>query len=58
MTATLVRPVREDGKTRIINLQPGDTSGRSFAIAMDIGTTTVYGQVIDLISGAVRGRAR
>jgi len=54
VTATLVRPVREDGKTRIINLQPGDTSGRSFAIAMDIGTTTVYGQVIDLISGAVR----
>jgi uncharacterized 2Fe-2S/4Fe-4S cluster protein (DUF4445 family) len=54
VTATLVRPVREDGKTRIINLQPGDTSGRSFAIAMDIGTTTVYGQVIDLITGAVR----
>ena len=54
VTATLVRPVREDGKTRIINLQAGDTSGRSFAIAMDIGTTTVYGQVIDLITGAVR----
>jgi uncharacterized 2Fe-2S/4Fe-4S cluster protein (DUF4445 family) len=54
VTATLVRPVREDGKTRIINLQPGDTSGRSCAIAMDIGTTTVYGQVIDLITGAVR----
>ncbi len=54
VTATLVRPVREDGKTRIINLQPGDTSERSVAIAMDIGTTTVYGQVIDLITGAVR----
>ncbi|MGE5257261.1 MAG: 2Fe-2S iron-sulfur cluster-binding protein, partial [Hyphomicrobiales bacterium] len=54
VTATLVRPVREDGKTRIINIQSGDTSGRSFAIAMDIGTTTVYGQVIDLITGEVR----
>jgi uncharacterized 2Fe-2S/4Fe-4S cluster protein (DUF4445 family) len=54
VTATLVRPVREDGKTRIINIQPGDSSGRSFAIAMDIGTTTVYGQVIDLITGEVR----
>ena len=53
LTATLVRPVREDGKTRIINVQPGDTSSRSFAIAMDIGTTTIYGQVIDLITGAV-----
>ena len=53
VTATLVRPVRDDGKTRLINIQPGDTTGRSFAIAMDIGTTTIYGQVIDLISGDV-----
>ena len=53
VTATLVRPVRDVGKTRLINVQPGDTTQRSYAIAMDIGTTTVYGQVIDLISGAV-----
>jgi uncharacterized 2Fe-2S/4Fe-4S cluster protein (DUF4445 family) len=53
LTATLVRPVREDGKTRIINVQAGDTSRRSFAIAMDIGTTTIYGQAIDLTTGAV-----
>jgi uncharacterized 2Fe-2S/4Fe-4S cluster protein (DUF4445 family) len=30
-----------------------DTTRRSYAIAMDIGTTTIYGQVIDLISGDV-----
>ncbi|MCK5417554.1 MAG: DUF4445 domain-containing protein, partial [Desulfobacterales bacterium] len=30
-----------------------DTTSRSYAIAMDIGTTTIYGQVIDLISGDV-----
>ena len=53
VTATLVRPVREDGKTRIINVQSGDTSSRSLAIAMDIGTTTLYGQLIDLIRGEV-----
>jgi uncharacterized 2Fe-2S/4Fe-4S cluster protein (DUF4445 family) len=53
VTATLVRPVRDIGKTRLINVQPGDTTGRSYAIAMDIGTTTIYGQVIDLISGDV-----
>jgi uncharacterized 2Fe-2S/4Fe-4S cluster protein (DUF4445 family) len=53
VTATLVRPVRDVGKTRIINIQPGDTTNESYAIAMDIGTTTVYGQVIDLISGEV-----
>ena len=53
VAATLVRPVRDIGKTRLINVQPGDTTRRSYAIAMDIGTTTIYGQVIDLISGDV-----
>jgi uncharacterized 2Fe-2S/4Fe-4S cluster protein (DUF4445 family) len=53
VTTTLVRPVREDGKTRIINVEPGDTTDRNYAIAMDIGTTTIYGQLIDLTSGTV-----
>lgn len=53
VTATLVRPVRDVGKTRIINVQPGDTTDHSYAVAMDIGTTTIYGQIIDLISGEV-----
>jgi uncharacterized 2Fe-2S/4Fe-4S cluster protein (DUF4445 family) len=53
VTATLVRPVRDVGKTRLINVQPGDTTSRNYAIALDIGTTTIYGQVIDLISGDV-----
>ncbi|MGD9121491.1 MAG: 2Fe-2S iron-sulfur cluster-binding protein, partial [Desulfobacterales bacterium] len=53
VTATLVRPVRDIGKTRLINVQPGDTTRRIYAIAMDIGTTTLYGQVIDLTSGDV-----
>ena len=53
ITATLERPVHEGRKTDIINVQPGDTTQRNYAIAVDIGTTTVYGQVIDLISGDV-----
>ena len=53
VTATLVRPVRDVGKTRLINVQPGDTTNQNYAIAMDIGTTTIYGRVIDLISGDV-----
>ena len=53
VTTTLVRPVRDVGRTRIINIEPGDATDRSYAIAMDIGTTTIYGQVIDLISGKV-----
>ena len=53
VTATLVRPVRKVGKTRLINVQPGDTTSQNYAIAMDIGTTTIYGQIIDLITGDV-----
>ena len=53
VTATLSRPVRPGRKTHIIDVQPGDTTLRNYAIAMDIGTTTVYGQLIDLISGEV-----
>jgi uncharacterized 2Fe-2S/4Fe-4S cluster protein (DUF4445 family) len=52
ITATLLRPVREGGgRTRIINVQPGDTTDRNYAIAMDIGTTTIYGQLVDLRTG-------
>ena len=53
VTATLVRPVRDVGKTRLINVQSGDTTDQNYAIAMDIGTTTIYGQVIDLTTGNV-----
>ena len=53
ITVTIVRPVREDGKNEIVNIEPFDTSNRNFAIAVDIGTTTVYGQVLDLQTGEV-----
>jgi uncharacterized 2Fe-2S/4Fe-4S cluster protein (DUF4445 family) len=51
ITATLVKAVRHGGKTHIINIQPGDTTAEIFAVAMDIGTTTVYGQLINLETG-------
>ncbi|MGO9373615.1 MAG: ASKHA domain-containing protein [Syntrophobacteraceae bacterium] len=53
VTVTLDRPVFEGGKSHIINIEPGDTTSRNFAIAIDIGTTTVYGQLMDLITGSV-----
>ena len=53
VTTTLLRPVRKVGNTRLINVQPGDTTRQNYAIAMDIGTTTIYGQLIDLITGEV-----
>ena len=53
VTATLARPVHTGRKTHVINIQPGDTTDRNYAIAVDIGTTTVYSQLIDLITGDV-----
>jgi len=51
VTVTVIRPVRSDGKNLILNVQPGDTTGANYAVAMDIGTTTIYGQLIDLTTG-------
>ncbi len=53
VTVTLARPVRESGKTQIINVQAGDTTPQHYAVAMDIGTTTIYGQLVDLNTGEI-----
>lgn len=53
ITATLARPVYEGRKTHIINIEPGNTTDRNFALAVDIGTTTVYGQLINLATGQI-----
>ena len=51
VTVTLVKPVRDDGKTLITNVQAGDCAMNNYAVALDIGTTTVYGQLVDLNTG-------
>jgi len=53
VTATLARPVQPGRKSHIINIESGDTTARNFAVAMDIGTTTVYGQLINLNTGDI-----
>ena len=57
VTATLMRAVRDGGKNIIINVQPGDHTGANYAIAMDIGTTTIYGQLVDLATAKCLGEA-
>lgn len=42
---------------RLIALEPWDTSGRSFGIALDLGTTTVVGALVDLTTGKGLGMA-
>ena len=53
ITVTVGRPVNEQFKSHIINVQSGCWSSRSFGLAIDIGTTTVYGQLLDLNSGRI-----
>ena len=57
VTVTLGRPVNEKAKSYMINIQPGCWSHRNFGLAIDIGTTTIYGQLLDLHSGRVLAEA-
>ncbi|MBN2159195.1 MAG: DUF4445 domain-containing protein [Spirochaetes bacterium] len=36
------------GEPRLVRIEPGDTAGRHYCVAIDIGTTTVCGEMIDL----------
>ncbi len=48
-----VTGVNDAGRIHVIGVEPGDTTARLFAIAVDIGTTTVAVQLIDIPSGRV-----
>ncbi|MBU0664659.1 MAG: DUF4445 domain-containing protein [Proteobacteria bacterium] len=57
VTVTLSRPVNQKGKTFVSNIQPGNWTHRNFGLAFDIGTTTIYGTLVDLNSGRILARA-
>lgn len=48
VTATVM-----DGRAgpELARVEPGDTRARSFALAIDVGTTTIHGSVLDVESG-------
>ena len=53
VTVTIELPVNEKFKSHLLNIQPGCWSHRNFGLAFDIGTTTVYGVLIDLNTGKI-----
>lgn len=57
VTVTLSRSVRRRFRTRVVNIQAGNWTHRNFGLAVDIGTTTVYGQLLDLNTGRVLAEA-
>ncbi|MFU8855707.1 MAG: ASKHA domain-containing protein [Deferrisomatales bacterium] len=54
VTATVLHTHR--GK-RLLRVEPGDTRDRTFALAVDIGTTTVHAAVLDVNEGSEIARA-
>jgi len=53
ITVTLARPVKRNSNSRLLQIQAGDRTRRTFGLAMDIGTTTIHGQLIDKHSGEI-----
>jgi uncharacterized 2Fe-2S/4Fe-4S cluster protein (DUF4445 family) len=52
VTATLAK---DKGRFRIQKIEPMDTSTRNYGLAVDVGTTTVVAQLVDLRLGKVLG---
>ncbi len=46
-----------DNNHTIVRIDSSDTTKSNLALAFDIGTTTLYAEVIDLISGDILGKA-
>ena len=57
VTATLDFSRRRYHSPHLIDVEPGDTTQRHFALAVDIGTTTVWVQLLDLAKGEILGHA-
>lgn len=53
VTVTVMHSVKEGGKNQITHVQSGDTSKQNFGLAVDIGTTTVFGQLVNLNTGEI-----
>jgi len=45
--------IRCGQSSRLVRLEPGDTTGLNYGLAIDIGTTTVVVQLLNLVSGKV-----
>jgi uncharacterized 2Fe-2S/4Fe-4S cluster protein (DUF4445 family) len=57
VTATLDFAQRLSRKPRVVNVEPGDSREHHYALGVDIGTTTVWVQLLDLAQGEILGHA-
>jgi len=57
VTVIMLRGKKAEEPDRIIAVEPGDTTGNLYGLAVDIGTTTVCGVLISLNNGEVIAEA-
>lgn len=57
VTVILLHGKRSDEPDRIIAVEPGNTTDRLYGLAIDIGTTTLSGVLLDLNSGDIIAEA-
>ncbi len=57
VTVLLLHGKRESDPDRIIAVEPGDTTDQLYGLAVDIGTTTVCGVLLDLNTGKTLAEA-
>jgi uncharacterized 2Fe-2S/4Fe-4S cluster protein (DUF4445 family) len=57
VTSTIDYSRRRYRFPHLVNVEPGDTTQRHYALAVDIGTTTVWVQLIDIARGEIVGHA-
>ncbi len=50
-TTTVTLLHESPGVTRIIRVEPGDTAPRNLAVAVDVGTTTICAELLDIVTG-------
>ena len=55
VTALVTEPSR--GAALVTGFQPGDTTDRQYAVAVDVGTTTIEVAIVDLVSRVTLGQA-
>ncbi|MFH1855637.1 MAG: ASKHA domain-containing protein [Candidatus Omnitrophota bacterium] len=52
ITVTLLN-LKENNNVQILNIEGHDASGKNFGVSVDIGTTTISAQLLDLFDGKV-----
>ncbi|MDZ7641310.1 MAG: ASKHA domain-containing protein [Desulfurivibrio sp.] len=57
ITVILLKGRQDEEPDRIIAVEPGDTTGDFYGLALDIGTTTIGGNLLDLNSGEIIAEA-